>query len=130
MMTDPIANMFTIIRNGYKIGRLKVNVPFSKFKICILNILKNEDYIDNFEIKKEDVKSEIIIHLKYINQVPVITHLKCLSKPGLRQYSKYRKIPRPIQGMGLVIVSTPSGVLSGKEAYRKGIGGELICEVY
>lgn len=125
-MTDPIADMFTRIRNALLIGASEVAVPKSLFKQNILNILKNQGFIKDFIIKKNN----LIISLKYINKKPAISHLKKISKPGLRLYSNWRNIPRPLSGMATIIISTPKGVITGKEARKKNLGGELICEVY
>lgn len=130
MMTDSISDMLTRIRNGLNNKTEKVNIPYSKFKEAILEVLKNENYIADFQNKPIEGKTNLIVSLRYNNGESVITHIKRLSKPGLRVYSNYQKIPRPLQGMGLVIISTPMGVITGKEAYKKKIGGELICEVY
>lgn len=130
MMTDSLADMFTRMRNNMAIKAAKVNIPYSKFKEAILNVLKNEKYIQDFQVKSSDDKVNIVVNLRYNDGQPAISHLKRLSKPGLRVYANYQKIPRPLQGMGLVIISTPLGVISGKEAWRKRVGGELICEVY
>jgi small subunit ribosomal protein S8 len=130
MLTDPIANMLTIIRNGLSSNKLEVIVPSSKFKVSILEILKKENYISDFQVTTEGVKSTITIKLKYQDKKPVISHIKKFSKPGMKMYVNYQQIPRPLKGMGLVVISTSQGVISGKDAWRKQIGGELICEVY
>lgn len=130
MTTDPVSNMLTKIRNALLVGNKSVTIPYSKFKESIINVLKNENYISNFEIKKIDNKQIIIAELRFINNKPMITHIKKISKPGLKVYTSYKNIPRPLQGTGLIILSSPYGVISGKEAYIKKTGGELICEVY
>lgn len=130
MMTDSISDMLTRIRNGLNNKVNSVNIPYSKFKEAILNVLKNEKYIVDFQIKSSDEKSNLVVSLKYIDDEPVITHLKRISKPGLRVYVNYQNIPRPLQGIGLVVLSTPLGVISGRDAWKKRVGGELICEVY
>lgn len=130
MMTDSISDMLTRIRNGLNNRVNSVNIPYSKFKEAILNVLKNEKYIVDFQIKSSDEKSNLVVSLKYIDDEPVITHLKRISKPGLRVYVNYQNIPRPLQGIGLVVLSTPLGVISGRDAWKKRVGGELICEVY
>ena len=123
MMTDPIADMFTRIRNAFIIGEKMVEVPHSKFKESILNVFKNEGYITSYDINNVENKSVIVVHLRYQDKKPAISHIRRLSKPGLRSYTTYHKIPRPLQGMGLVVISTPQGVISGKDAWRKKIGG-------
>lgn len=127
---DPIADMFVRIKNAYANKEEKVNVPSSKIKGEILNVLKKENYITNFEEKEVEHKKHFIVHLKYNGKKSAIEHLKRISKPGLRIYKGCKNIPMPLQGMGLVIVSTPQGIMSGKEAKKKKIGGEIISEVY
>lgn len=127
---DPVANMLTSIKNTMSSGQSTVLVPFSKFKGKILDILKEKKYIMNFEeIKLEKIK-QFKITLNYTNKKPSISHIKKISKPGLRVYKDYANIPRPLQGIGTVILSTSHGVMSGAEARKKKIGGEIICEVY
>lgn len=126
----PIADMFTAIRNALLIGKEEIVVPSSKFKIKILEILKEEKYISDYKTKKTKNKGFINISLKYIDKKPAITKIKSISSPGLRVYTNSKKIPRPLQGMGLAIISTPIGVMSGRKAYKRNLGGEVICEIY
>lgn len=125
-MTDPIADMFTRIRNALLINASDVLVPKSLYKQSILNILKNNGFIEDFNIKKNN----FVINLKYLDKKPAIIHLKKISKPGLRLYASWKNIPRPLSGLGTIIISTPKGVMTGKEARKKNLGGELICEIY
>lgn len=126
---DPIAEMLTAIRNAQAVRLPSVSVPASKLKTAILTILKREGYIEDFTTDSE-VKPRTTITLKYSNRQPAINHIRRVSTPGLRVYTKRNEIPRPLRGMGLAIVSTPSGVVTDKEARKLGIGGELLCEVW
>lgn len=130
MMTDPVSDMLIRIKNGLANNAKTVNVPFSKFKESILTVLKSENYIEDYQIKSIDEKQNFVIRLRYFGSKPAISHLKRISKPGLRVYTNYQKIPRPLQGIGIIVISTPQGVITGKEAWGKRIGGELICEVH
>jgi small subunit ribosomal protein S8 len=131
MITDPIADMLTRIRNAQLVKKSEVLMPFSKLKFEIAKILKHEDYIENFEKVEEGKFPQIKITLKYdsANQ-SMIRSIKRISKPGQRIYVSKNKIPRVLNNLGLVIISTPQGLMSGKEAKRKGLGGEVICEVW
>jgi small subunit ribosomal protein S8 len=131
MITDPIADMLTRIRNVQLVKKSEVLIPFSKLKFEIAKILKHEDYIENFEKVEEGKFPQIKITLKYdsANQ-SMIRSIKRISKPGQRIYVSKNKIPRVLNNLGLVIISTPQGLMSGKEARRKGLGGEVICEVW
>lgn len=124
---DQIADLLTRIRNASLIGKLEVTMPSSKMKAVILEILKKEGYISDFSLieKKDQKYLQISISMQ---KRP--THLRQISKPGQRIYAKNTEIPRPLRGMGLVLISTSSGVISGREAIKRGLGGELICEVW
>jgi len=126
-MIDPISDLITRIRNAYAAGRQSVEMPYSKFKMAVLNVMKVNGYIGEIEIKTDkDGKKTLVIAL----QDGAIKHIKRLSKPGQRIYVGKSDIPRPLRGLGLIIISTPSGVISGNEALKKKLGGELICEVW
>lgn len=130
-ISDPIADMLTRIRNGLMARHTQVEMPSSKIKVAIARILKDEGYIRDFEVTKDVPQPVLRVSLKYTaERQSVIGRLKRISKPGLRRYSKRDDIPMVLGGMGLVIVSTPQGVMSGKEAYKRRLGGELICEVW
>jgi small subunit ribosomal protein S8 len=130
-MTDPIADMLTRIRNAYHAKHQKVDVPVSKLKLEIVRLLKDEGYVNNFKLTGESPKKMIRIYLRYgAKGEPVITHLARLSKPGCRRYVGSDGIPNIMGGLGLCVVSTSRGVLSGKQARRENVGGELLCEVY
>lgn len=126
---DPISDMLTAIRNAQMARLASVTVPASKVKTAILTILKREGFIADFTVST-DVKSKITIALKYDNRRPVINHLRRISKPGLRIYAKHNELPKPLNGMGIAIISTPTGVLTDKEARKVGTGGEVLCEIW
>lgn len=129
MMTDPIADLLTRIRNAQLAKHDSVTVKTSRFRSEILRILKDEGYIADYEISG-DVVSLATVSLKYFDNAPVIKNIKRESKPGRRVYVKHQAIPEVLGGLGLCIVSTSHGVMSGKEAREKRLGGELICTVY
>jgi small subunit ribosomal protein S8 len=126
-MTDQIADLLVRIRNIGMVGKYQLLVPASKMKEVILQILKNEGFIADFKAVKNKEHKYFDVE---ISKIKTPTHLKQLSKPGQRIYAKSKEIPRPLRGMGLVIISTPQGVLAGREAVKRGLGGELICEVW
>ena len=129
--SDPVADMLTKIRNAAQACHEKVDIPVSKLKLEIVKILKNEGYIKNFKKVQEDNKSVIRIFLKYDEEnAPVIHGLEKISKPGRRVYSSYKDLPRVYNGYGTVIVSTSSGVTTGKKATEKQVGGELVCTIW
>ena len=133
-MTDPVADMLTRIRNALQARHAEVRVPYSRFKHAIAEVLLREGYIAGVEVAGEPPKQELRIALKYIRKgkqlIPVITHIKRLSKPGGRMYVRATELPKPLSGLGIAIVSTSRGVLSDREARKQGVGGELICEVW
>ncbi len=129
MMTDPIADMLTRIRNASMVHKKEVVVPFSKIKMAIATILVREGYLGKAEMK-EDRHPFMVITLKYDNGEPVIQHIKRLSSPGARLYIKKDKVKRILNGYGVAILSTPQGLLTDAEARKAEVGGELICEVY
>ena len=130
-MTDPIADMLTRVRNALSARHPKVDVPASKLKAEIARILKEEGYIVNFKVAEEEGKRTIKIYLKYSpeNQ-PVISRIVRVSRPGRRVYVGQREIPRVLGGMGINILTTPRGVMTGRSAYREHVGGEILCEVW
>ncbi|MBE9540918.1 MAG: 30S ribosomal protein S8 [Proteobacteria bacterium] len=130
-MTDPIADLIVRIKNAIMVSYDKVEVPFSKMKINIVKILKFEGYIRNYKIIKDSKQDVIVIYLKYNeDKSSVIKDLKRVSKPSCRIYSKCKKIPRVLNGLGINIVSTSKGVLTDREARKMGTGGEIICSVW
>ncbi len=126
---DPIADMLTAIRNAQAVRLPMLTVQASKVKVAILAILKREGYIEDYSVS-DDKKAVITVTLRYFDKQPAIHHIRRISKPGLRNYTKRNTIPRPLRGMGLAIISTPAGVLTDKEARQKGVGGEVLCEVW
>jgi small subunit ribosomal protein S8 len=130
-MTDPIADLLTRIRNGNKAKFEKVVIPSSKMKVNIVEILKQEGYISGYEVVKDEYQGKIEIFLKYgLNKQSIITGLKRISKPGLRIYVNKDDIPKVLNGIGISILSTSSGLLTDRNARKKGLGGEVLCEVW
>jgi len=131
MVTDPIADLLTRIRNALVAGHEVVQVPSSKMKIAIADVLKNEGFISDFEVVPEGVKRSIRIDLAYGGKKePIISGLRRVSKPGLRVYVQKREIPRVYGGLGVAILSTPQGIMTGQEAWRRKVGGEVLCYVW
>ncbi len=130
MVTDPIADMFTRIRNANQQRHDKVVVPCSKLKVDLAEILKNEGFIKDYKVEGEGVVKNIIITLKYKGNDRVITGLKRVSKPGLRQYAKVNEIPKVLNGLGIVVLSTSQGLMTDKEARAKQIGGEVLAYIW
>lgn len=130
-VTDPIADMLNRIRNAIMVRHDSVLIPASRTKLAILKILKDEGYIGDFEIVKGKASQAIKIQLKYgeKNQ-PILAGLERVSKPGLRIYAGAKEVPRVGSTLGVSIVSTSKGVMTGQQAYRLGIGGELLCYVW
>jgi len=130
-VSDPIADMLTRIRNAIMVGHDSVLVPSSKMKLSIAKILKAEGFINDYEVLKGKPHRVIKIHLKYDeNNQPTLSGLERVSKPGLRVYSGRKEIPRVYGGLGIAIISTSKGVMVGQQAWRQGIGGELLCYVW
>ena len=131
MITDPIADLLTRIRNAASAKHPRVDVLASKLKIEIARILKEEGYIANFKVAEEGVKRVIKIYLKYgPNNSPVITEIERVSRPGCRVYVGQKDIPRVQGGLGINILTTPRGVMTGKHARQEGVGGELLCRIW
>jgi small subunit ribosomal protein S8 len=130
-INDPIADMLTRIRNAGMARRRDTSMPASKILVAIAGILKQEGYIADFRVEERKPHPVLTIDLKYgTNRLPAIRELKRISKPGLRVYTGKDEIPRVQNGLGISIISTPQGVLSGQEARRRGIGGEVLCTVW
>ncbi len=134
-MTDPIADMLTRIRNALMAGHESVEMPSSKMKVAIAKILKDEGYIEGYKVIPLKPQPRLVIKLKYLGRTlkerrPVITGLKRVSKPGRRIYTRARDIPWVRSGMGIAILSTPKGVITGQQARRLNVGGEVICYVW
>jgi len=130
-VSDPIADMLTKIRNANEARHEKVDIPTSKLKLEIVKILKTEGYIKNFKKIQNEGQNFIRIFLKYDEKNdPIIHGLSKVSKPGRRVYSGYRDMPRILNGYGIAIVSTSDGIITGRKAVEKHVGGELICTVW
>ncbi len=131
MYTDPIADMLTRIRNAVAARHPKVDVPASRLKMEIARILKDEGYILNYKPTEEGSKKLIRIYLKYSpGKVPAITHIERVSKPGCRVYVGSREVPRVRGGLGINILTTPKGVMTGAAARKAKVGGEVLCQVW
>ncbi|HYK90077.1 MAG TPA: 30S ribosomal protein S8 [Acidobacteriota bacterium] len=129
-MTDPVSDLLTRIRNASDARHETVDVPASKMKLEIVRILKEEGYIENYLSSQEDAQGKIRIQLRYApGKVPVISSLTRVSRPGCRVYARKSQIPAVLGGMGICILSTSKGLLTGREAQEKGLGGEVLCTV-
>lgn len=130
-MTDPIADMLTRIRNGITSRHDRIELPSSKLKVEVARILKNEGFISNFKVTEEGPQPTLRVYLRYSEDgEPVIHGIERVSRPGRRVYRAKDEIPRVLGGLGLAIVSTSQGVLSGSDAAKKGVGGEVLCQVW
>ena len=129
-LTDPIADFLTRIRNASRAGHSELLVPYSRIKADIAKILKQEGYISAFEIDGSGKFPQIKVATKFVNRSPAITGLKRVSKPGLRKYVGAKDVPRVLGGLGISILSTPRGVISGREAKKENVGGELLAFVW
>jgi small subunit ribosomal protein S8 len=131
MVSDPIADMLTRIRNGIMTRQKQVVVPGSKVKVALARILKEEGFIRDFEVTKDVPQPQLRVVLKYDrDRQPVITGLRRISKPGRRVYVKRSEIPWVLSGLGVAVVSTPQGIMTGQRARRMGFGGEVLCYVW
>lgn len=131
VINDPVADMLTRIRNGINARHMKVPMPLSKLKVRIAEVLKGEGFIEDYEVEKEGLHSTLTIQLRYDrNRDPVITGLKRISRPGLRQYVNSDHIPTIRNGLGIAVISTSQGVMTDREARRNRVGGELMCTVW
>lgn len=131
LVTDPIADLLTRIRNANQMRYNEVVIPSSNVKLQIVKILKNEGYIKDYKLEKNEVQDNIIVTLKYgQNKERVISGLKRISKPGLRVYAKAEDVPMVLNGLGISIVSTSKGIMTGKEARKENLGGEVLAYVW
>jgi small subunit ribosomal protein S8 len=139
MMTDPIADMLTRIRNAQAVGKATVVLPSSKLKRAIVELLAREGWLDRVETRPapavrrggESVYDELVLHIRYQSPgQPAITSIRRMSRPGRRWYVKHGEVPRVKRGRGLSIMSTSQGLLTNEEARKRGVGGEVVCEVY
>ena len=129
MVTDPIADMLTRIRNAKAMRYKEVEVPASKIKIEIARILKEEGYINDYKVKEAENQGTIVLSLKY-GEKKEITGLKRISKPGLRVYAKAEELPRVLNGLGIAIISTSKGIMTDKDARSKSLGGEVLAFIW
>ena len=130
MMTDPIADMLTRIRNAAKVRKPDLTLPYSRLKLSIAQILVQEGFISAVETRGENVAKELRLVLKYDGRESIIRGVSRISTPGRRVYVGYKDIPQVRSGYGVAILSTPSGIMSGAQARKQKVGGELLCEVY
>ncbi|SMN13394.1 SSU ribosomal protein S8p (S15Ae) [Bathymodiolus heckerae thiotrophic gill symbiont] len=128
-MSDPVADMLTRIRNANMVEKKEVNIPASNLKSAIASVMQQEGYIESFSVVGEKATKTLIIKLKYYDDKPVIDSLKRISKPSLRVYVKNTEMPSVMNGLGIVIVSTPKGVMTGQNATAQNVGGEVLCSV-
>ena len=130
-LTDPIGDMFSRIRNGQMRSLNSIEIPSSNFRKNILQILKDEGFIKDYFIEKnENNKINLKVNLKYYEGFPVIKEIKRISKPGRRVYSRANSIPKVMNGLGVAIISTPKGVMTDVEARKNNVGGEIICRIF
>lgn len=130
-MSDPLADFLTRIRNGVQANFVSVDIPLSKIKVSVAKVLKNEGYITDYQIIDQGVQGTLKVELKYGSEnEKVITGIRRVSKPGLRQYKKSGAIPKVMSGLGVGILTTSHGVVTDREARRLNVGGELLCEVW
>ena len=130
MTNDPIADMLTRIRNAVMVGHDSVLVPHSRMKVALARILKEEGFIDDFEVVKGKPAQMIRIQLKYVDKQPAVLGLERVSRPGLRVYAGKSEIPRVYGGLGIAVMSTSQGLMTGKDAWRRKLGGEVLCYVW
>jgi small subunit ribosomal protein S8 len=130
-LTDPVADLLTRIRNAINARQQKMDVPASKLKVEIARILKEEGYISNFKGTEENGRKVLRLYLKYgSNNDAVITNVTRVSRPGCRVYVGHTEIPRVLGGLGINILTTPKGVMTGRQARKTGVGGEILCEIW
>ena len=128
--SDPIADKLTRIRNGSRARHTEIRLPASRTKLAIARILKDEGFIEDFAEARDGVRGELVLRLKYVGKVPVVSGLKRVSKPGLRVYAAKTDIPRVLGGLGVVIVSTSQGIMTGQQARKAQLGGEVLAYVW
>lgn len=128
-MSDPIADLLTRIRNAQMVSKSTVTLPSSRVKVAIVQVLKDEGYIDGFQVRENNGKPELVIDLKYYAGRPVIERIERVSRPGLRVYKGHASIPQVMNGLGIAIVTTPKGVMTDRKARANGVGGEVLCYV-
>jgi small subunit ribosomal protein S8 len=130
MMTDPVADMLTRIRNATSMKKEHVDIPASKLKVAIAKILKEEGYIKNLRVIKDRKQGILRVFLKYHNEEPAIEGLQRISKPSMRVYVQHDDIPKVLNGLGIAILTTSKGIITDQEARKQLIGGELLCTIW
>lgn len=129
VISDPISDMLTRINNGYMARKAETNVPWSKMKKSLAKVLCDTKYLESLEEKTVDGVKTLKLTLKYNQKMPAITSIKRISRPSLRVYAKNNNLPKVLGGLGIAVISTPAGLLTDREARKKGLGGEVICEI-
>ncbi|MFA6026846.1 MAG: 30S ribosomal protein S8 [Ignavibacteriaceae bacterium] len=129
-VTDPIADLLTRIRNAVKAQKRRVDIPFSTQKKNIVEILKAQNFIVDYQIVEDDKQNILRVFLRYTNGISALSGLQRISKPGLRIYSQKENLPRVLNGYGISIISTSKGLLTDKQAKREAVGGEVICKIW
>ncbi|HEY7160480.1 MAG TPA: 30S ribosomal protein S8 [Acidobacteriota bacterium] len=129
-LSDPVADYLVRVRNAISAKHDKVDIPSSRVKVEITKILKEEGFIQNYKIQEDKVQGTIRVFLKYSDGSPVISGLKQVSKPGRRIYAHKDKVPKVVGGLGISIVSTSRGIMTGEQSLKAGVGGEVLCEVW
>ena len=129
-MSDPNADMLTRMRNAQKVNKTEVNIPASNLKSAIASVMQQEGFIESFSVDGEKAAKTLTVKLKYFDGKPVIETLERVSKPSLRVYASSKEMPSVMNGLGIVIVSTPKGVMTGQAAATQNVGGEVLCSVY
>ena len=129
-LSDPISNLLTVIRNGVQVNKETVDIPASKLNGRILEIFKQDGFIEDFRRMQDNVQGSFKVYLKYKGKKPVITGIQRISKPGLRVYIKSDEVPRVLNGLGTAVISTSKGVLNDREARKLKMGGEVLCYIW
>jgi small subunit ribosomal protein S8 len=129
-LSDPVADYLARVRNAISAKHDKVDIPASRVKVEITRILKEEGFIQNYKIQEDKVQGTIRVFLKYSDGSPVITGLKQVSKPGRRVYAHKDKVPKVVGGLGISIISTSRGIMTGDQSHKVGVGGEVLCQVW
>ena len=131
MNTDPVADLLTRIRNGQQAQREEVAIPFSKIKHEVVRVMQEEGFLKNYKVEQVDNKKNLVVSLKYTDESkPVIHKIKRVSRPGCRVYKGYRDLKPILNGLGVGIISTPSGVMTDRQAREQKMGGEILCTIY
>ena len=130
MLSDPIADLLTRIRNAVAVNHQTVAIPYSSSKLAIVKILKSEGYLVDYKLENQKPHQVLKLTLKYQKKKSVINHLQRISKPGRRRYSDQASLPQIMRGPGIIILSTSKGIITGRQALKQGIGGEILCKVY